>query len=372
MSLNPSRVHVRVTYNGVNVTRDLEEYLLDLSYTDAEPGEADDLTINLEDTALKWINTWKPKSGDRIVADIIPFDWDKAGDKQLLSCGSFEVDTLDFQGPPDVVSIKGTAIPVGKAGRLEKRSKAWEKVTLKSIAAEVAKRCGLKLMFQSTSNPTYDRQDQTDVTDVEFLNGLAKEEGLAMKISADHLILFDEKDYEDKAPLFTLNRKESGLLSYSFSESTHFVAYSSATISYTPPKPLAAKKANAAKKQAKGSGIVKPAAASPTPTAEPKAIKVTYTAPGAPKGGPVLRLNESVSSEAEALRAAKKALREKNKEATKASFEIVGNVKVVSGVTFMGEEFGKFDGKYIIISASHAVGGSGYKTQIEARKVLGW
>ncbi len=376
MTPKPRRAQLVVKYNGTDISRDLKDYLLDFSYNDAESGSADDITLSLEDTDLKWINSWFPKHGDRIIAEIIPFDWEKPGDKLRLQCGSFEVDSMEFSGPPDVVSVKATSIPVGKAGRLTKRTKAWEKATLKSIAAEVAKRCGLKLSYNSKANPTYDRLDQTDMTDVEFLNTQAAEEGLALKVSADQLVLFDEKDFEEKAPLFTLDCKESGLLNYSFSYDSAFVAYASATISYTPPKPPAVKKKNDdRKKGAKAPAPTTPKiAATPTTPApkDPPAIKVSYTAPGAPKGGPVLSLNESVSSEAEALKAARKALRENNKNAGKASFSMMGNVKAVAGVTFNAKGFGRFDGKYIVVSASHSVGDGGYTTSIEARKVLEW
>lgn len=105
---------------------------------------------------------------------------------------------------------------------------------------------------------------------------------------------------------------------------------------------------------------------------QPKPIKVIYRPPGAPKDGPILKVSQSVGSQAEAINAARKSLREKNKEAGKATLSLMGNVGLAAGMTITIKGFGRFDGKYIIVSATHAVGGSGYTTNLEIRKVLGW
>ncbi|OWA36777.1 hypothetical protein B9G55_01470 [Saccharibacillus sp. O16] len=379
-----------IKYNGKDVTTDLAADLLDFSYTDAAPGEADDLSITLQDRLRRWSGPWTPNKGDTIVAEILPRNWDKPGDKLRLPCGSFSVDSLELSGPPDTVAIKAASIPGDVPGRTEKRTKAWEKATLKSIATEIAKRCKLKLLYTADTNPAYDRQDQTDQTDTAFLAQLAKDEGIALKVSGGQLVLFDEADFEKRKEVATLKRGESNILSYKFSDDTAFVAYSSATVSYTPPKPEKAKAADKARKDAKKTGGgTSPSPSPKTLTAhsapakgakeaankaatEKPAIVVKYTAPGAPKGGPVLKINQSVSSQAEAQRVARNALRENNKQAGQASFELMGNVRLVSGVTIIVKGFGRFDGKYIVVSATHSVGGSGYTTSITIRKVLGW
>lgn len=377
-----------VKYNGKDITPDLTGDLLDLSYTDAAPGEADDLSITLQDRLRRWSGPWTPNKGDTIVAEILPRNWDKPGDKLRLPCGSFSVDSLELSGPPDTVAIKATSIPGDVPGRMEARTKAWEKATLKSIAAEVAKRCKLKLLYTASSNPAYDRQDQTEMTDTAFLAQIAKDEGIALKVSGGQLVLFDEADFEKRKPVATLERGKSNIISYKFSDDTAFVAYSSATVSYTPPKPEKAKAADKARKDVKKTG----GGASPSPSpktlaaapvkgtkeaankaaTEKPAIVVTYTAPGAPKGGPVLKINQSVSTQAEAQRVARNALRENNKQAGQANFELMGDVRLVSGVTITIKGFGRFDGKYIVVSATHSVGSGGYTTSITIRKVLGW
>lgn len=368
---------ILVKYNGKDVTADLAADLLDFSYTDAAPGEADDLSITLQDRFRRWSGLWTPNKGDMIVAEILPRNWEKKGDKLRLPCGSFSVDSLELSGPPDTVAIKAASIPGDVPGRMEARTKAWEKATLKSIAAEVAKRCKLKLLYTADVNPAYDRQDQTDQTDTAFLAQLAKDEGIALKVSGGQLVLFDEADFEKKKHVATFKRGESNILNYKFSDDTAFVAYSSATVSYTPPKPEKAKAANKARKDTKKTGggaspSPSPKVAAATAVTEQPAIIVTYTAPGTSTDGPVLKINQSVSTRAEAQRVARNTLRENNKQAGQASFDLMGDVRLASGVTIMVEGFGRFDGKYIVVSATHSVGSGGYTTSITIRKVLGW
>ncbi|MHB0864763.1 phage late control D family protein [Paenibacillus sp. SEL3] len=372
--INARRAQVVVNYNGKDITKELSDYLLDFTYTDAEPGTLDDLQINLEDKARKWSGPWSPSAGDRITAYIKTVGWDKPGEIKRLNCGTFEVDSIDFAGPPDTVSIKAVSLPVSTNVRQEKKTKAWESATLKSIAAEIAKRAGFSLMYEAYNNPKYDRQDQTDVSDLAFLNDLCKQEGIALKVTGKKLVLFDEYVYEQKLPALTIERGVSDIISYGFSFTTQDVAYAGCEVSYQP----AAKKSTSKKKDDKGT--TKTAAESTSKDSkkkkekseQPKPIKVIYRPPGAPKDGPILKVSQSVGSQAEAINAARKSLREKNKEAGKATLSLMGHVGLAAGMTITIKGFGRFDGKYIIVSATHSVGSSGYTTNLEIRKVLGW
>ncbi len=378
-TINARRAQVVINYNGKDISRELSDYLLDFTYTDAEPGTLDDLQINLEDRARKWIGPWSPTIGDHITAYIKTVGWDKPGEIKKLPCGTFEVDSVDLAGPPDTVSIKAVSLPVAANIRQEKRTKAWEEATLRSIAAEIAKRAGFTLAYEAHANPKYDRQDQQDVSDLAFLNDICQKEGIALKVTGKKLVLFDERVYEQKPVALTLIRGVSDIVSYSFAFSAQDVAYVACEISYQP----AAVKAKTVKKKktdskdkdktdTKTAADKKKSAKKKTKAAQPKPIKVVYRPPGAPAEGPILKLNQSVSSQAEALRVAQNELRNKNKESGKASLSLVGDVRLAAGMTINVKGWGKFDSKYIIVSASHAVSGSGYTTNIEIRKVLGW
>lgn len=128
---------------------------------------------------------------------------------------------------------------------------------------------------------------------------------------------------------------------YGFSINTAYSAYRACTITYTPPK-----------------------------RKEP--VQATYTPAGAPKTGPILKINEQVDDQAAAIQLARKRLRERNKEGGKGSLSLMGDIRMAAGLTINIVGWKRFDGKYIIESARHVIGSGGYTTDLEIRKVLGW
>lgn len=83
----------------------------------------------------------------------------------------------------------------------------------------------------------------------------------------------------------------------------------------------------------------------------------------------MLEINERVANTEEAIRLAKKRLREKNEGEIKASFSMVGDVQLVAGVVVQLRGFQSFDRKYRIKSAKHKLLG-GYTTDIELVQIL--
>ncbi|OPG98422.1 hypothetical protein B2I21_08715 [Chryseobacterium mucoviscidosis] len=389
---NARRSLVAVKYQGKNITEELNKYLSDFSYDDNAPGEQDQISITLDDRERRWIKTWQPNIGDKIIAEIQVSDWDKAGHKAKLNCGSFEVESIELSGPPNSVTITATAIPQGgQPAMREQRTKAWEKVKLRAIAQEVANRARLKLMYSVKVNPTYERQDQTDESDFSFLTKLCSDEGVAIKVSGSQLVLFDEAEYEKKQTIGTIEYGKLPLVSYSLSESSTSTAYASCVVTYKSTVSAKKKKAVKEKKKKKGKPTTPPppldpdlptpgkslmsvsSAAANTNKEKGKTVVITgsYTLPGVT--GPTLKINEQVETVAQAQRLARNKLREQNKQAGLASFTLFGSVQFAAGVTIDVKGFGRYDGKYIIVKSSHKVSaGSSYTTDIEVRKVLNW
>ncbi|MGN7360016.1 phage late control D family protein [Paenibacillus sp. SAF-054] len=335
-----------IFFNGVKVDADLEPYLMSFSYNDGYAGQADDITIQLDDGEGRWIKGWVPVIGDEIKAEIVTWHWEKAGEKKKLPCGKFFLKSFTYAGMPNVVTMEASALPVeGNSAKQEKRSKSWEKTKLKTVAGEIAARAKLKLVYESSSNPTYDRLDQTEQTDFEFLLEIARREGITLKVSGSKLVMFDEEVYEKKSPAMTIELGKSNVLNYSFGTNSESTAYGSCEVVYTAPK---------TKKEAS------------------KTVKGSYKLPKA-SGMPVLRVNEQVESAAEANRLAKNRLREQNKKAGLARITLEGNTGIAAGQTITIKGWGYFDGKYIIENANHSVDATGaYTTDIDIRKVLGW
>ncbi|MEK8216432.1 phage late control D family protein [Paenibacillus sp. FSL L8-0463] len=338
---NARRAMLVLQYNGKDVSKDIAKSLTGFQYNDAASGSLDDISISLEDTGRNWQGAWVPSEGDRIHATIRTINWDAPNEIKKLPLGTFEVDSIEFNGPPDTVAIKAVSLPISSEIRIQQSSRAWEKTNLNTVAAEVAKRAKLKLLYRAEENPSYDHLEQTEQSDLSFLLETATREGIAIKVSNGTLVMFDESEYEKKSPIATITRGEDNVKGYGFSINTAYSAYRACTITYTPPK-----------------------------RKEP--VQATYTPAGAPKTGPILKINEQVDDQAAAIQLARKRLRERNKEGGKGSLSLMGDIRMAAGLTINIVGWKRFDGKYIIESARHVIGSGGYTTDLEIRKVLGW
>ena len=343
--MNARRAEVRLTFEGVDISADINKHLLSLTYTDNEEDKTDDLQLSIDDREGVWLGNWlntpDASKGAEISAVIIQKNWESDGKDRVLDCGVFQVDSVDGNGPPAKVTIKAGSIPYTSTIRTQKKTKAWEKIKLSGIANEIAAANGLKCLFESDFDPLYSRREQVTESDIVFLQRLCKAAGISLKVTAKMIVLFDAAAYEQKDTVRTIKRGDGDYSKYTFGTSFHDTAYSSCRVKYTDP-------------------------------ASKTTYEATYKAPDAEKdgSGQVLEVNEKVSSNAEALTLAKKRLREKNSQEFKASFNLAGDARLVAGVTVKVEGFGAFDGKYIIETASHTISSSGYKTNITLRRVL--
>lgn len=333
------KTRVIVKFEGADITAALENNLSSLSYTDNEEDAADDLQLSLEDREGKWLNDWLAQTGGKGIKIEAKIIQEEGNTKKVLPCGQFEIDNISSSGPPDKVSIKAISIPQGSKLASEEKTKAWEKVKLSAIAKEIAKQNKMEFIFDSKTDPNYDRREQSKKTDISFLCELCKDAGISLKITDRKIVLFDASKYEKMPPVAVFKRGYSDVLSYRFSTKLKDTGYSSCEVSYTDSKTK-------------------------------NTIKGSYERKQNSKNKKVLKINTKVSSKEEAIELAKKKLREKNKNETTASFDVVGNAYLVAGSTIKIEGWGLYDGKYIIQSAVHSVGNSGYTTSLSLRKVL--
>ncbi|WP_113673758.1 phage late control D family protein [Vallitalea guaymasensis] len=421
------RVEIRLEFEGVDISTDINKYLLTMSYIDNEEDKADDIQITIDDREGVWLNDWlntpaQPstpsindngwKIGDEVIANgkpqyssygygepgnslvdyqknvtalntkqgipypihvdkkgwfeesqvekivskqdtmtksggakgamihahIIQKNWDSSGKDKVLDCGVFELDSVDASGPPAKVNLKGTSIPYTSTIRMQAKTKAWENIYLSSVVKEVANNNGMKFMFESTYDPYYNRREQVQQSDIVFLQSLCKDAGIALKVTAKTIVLFDEAVYEQKDPIRTIKHGESDVKNYKFSTNFNDTAYSSCHVSYTDPL-------------------------------NGNTIEYTYKPANSDGSGQVLEINEKVNSREEARQLAMKRLRGKNKHEYIAEFTLVGDVDLVAGVTVGVVGYGAFDGKYIVETAKHNLTG-GYTVTIKLRCVL--
>lgn len=273
-----------------------------------------------------------------VQVQLAQLDWNGSGRSGVLNCGTFEIDSAKLAGPPMKTTLSGTSIPYTSTLRMQKKCRSWENTSLQAIAAQIAAEVGLSLMYECAENPKYSKKEQVQQSDIRFLQTLCHAEGKALKITALSVVIFDKQDYDGKPPIKTITYGSSDILSFNLSTNMKDTAYTSCHVSYSDSE-------------------------------KKETIEYTFTPDSSAGTGQVLEINEKVADTAEAMRIAKKRLREKNEGEITASFSMVGDVQLVAGVVVQLRGFQSFDRKYRVKSAKHKLLG-GYTTDIELVQIL--
>lgn len=344
-----------------DVWEEISTDLLAFSFSDSETNTADSLSMTLKDETGKWAQRWKPDPGERVKASIKKIiDGKVVG---TLNCGKFFVDTMKVQGAPRTFEMGAVSIPLNKPIRKLIKSKAWEKTSLKKIASAIAEEADIELLWDSESDPEYDRVDQKKESDLKMVSRLCDEAGLSIKVTDDKLVIFDQHSYENKKPVKTVTLGESDVLNYSF-ETSQSDLYKSVTVSYRSPKKKKKGRAGGYTFDLKtGRKVTK------KKTSNPAVFTYTATDPEADENGQEYYLKSRCTSIDEAKRKATAMLRKLNRRGVTGDLTVVGDVDLVAGAVLEIKGFGIFDGNFIIATAKHDYGTNGYVTSVQLRRV---
>jgi len=184
-----------VLYNNKNITADISQYMLSLTYSDKTHGESDEVNIELEDVDGKWENAWYPEQGATMTVTM-----------GRLKCGVFEIDEIELKGPPSTVTIKAMATGITSSVRT-KKSDAHENKTLKQIAEKVADKNGLTVEGQ-IPDITLERVTQNKETDVAFLKRISEKYGVIFSIRGKVITFTSVYDLEARKSSFTIDRTD--------------------------------------------------------------------------------------------------------------------------------------------------------------------
>ncbi len=324
------RAAFNVEYEKVNITDDIEGSVKTLSYTDVASGKTDSISMSLQDRERKWMGSWAPQEGDHINVCLRFYDWEQDGDNWEMYCGSFEVDDVSISGPPASCTITADSTPRSKAFNEEERTKNWEEITVREIAEEIAGRAGISLYYEAEEIPVRSLE-QDKQTDCKFLYSVCEKYGLAMKVFAEKIVIFDEAEYEAAAPVADLKYEDFAKYTYNFKlEGT----YTGAKIAYADPA-----------------------------TGEEHIVTVG-------DGSRIKEINEEADSAADAQKKAVAALNNANKDAYTFSGTVRARRELIASRCIRILGFGTCDGIYYLDQVVTKVGGKGASQQsFKAHKV---
>lgn len=298
-----------------------------LTYTDIASGESDRISVTMQDISSAWIGERKPERGATLGAAVFLTNWKGTGVTSLIY-GNFTLDDITFSGRPLTCVLDGVSVPISEDFKSLQKTKTWEKTTIKDIAAEIAAAAEVVLVYDA-GTVQIDEIEQNRETDSSFLYSLCEKYGLAMKVYALQIVIFDITAYEEKDAVATLN--ETDMLSWSYN-STVEGTYTGVTFSYTNPD-----------------------------------IKDTLSVTVGEEGR-MYSVNSQASSKYDAELQATAKVNEANRNIETMNVSIPANLGIVASQCVNIAGLGRISGKYYVDKAVHSVG-SGYKMQLTLHKV---
>lgn len=162
-----------------DITQNVSPRLISLSMTDKRGLEADQLDIQLDDSDGRLV---LPARGATLS---LWLGWEGA---PLLQKGNFTIDTIEFQGAPDKLTIRGCSADF--RGKLNvRREQSWHDTTIGAIVNTIAQRNQLTASVAAgLSSITISHIDQSQETDAAFLTRLAERNGAFVSIKAGKVI----------------------------------------------------------------------------------------------------------------------------------------------------------------------------------------
>ena len=330
------RVAIKCLYEGTDISTNVASFFKSFSVREVLSGEADSAEITLQDREELWQGDWFPERGAEMEVTLHIDNWEGESDNRDLPLGKFEVDEITNSGPPNEAKIKLISIPSESNLRGVEKTRAWEKVKLSQILKDVAAGANMESYFDAEEDPVMERAEQSEQTDLSFLQKLCKDAGLALKVTDKKIVVFDIAKYEQAEPVMTITKGLQNVLSFDCRTTIRNV-YKACHVKYKHSK-------------------------------KDKLIEYTFTDPNK-KTGQTLQVNEKVADVKEAEKLAKKKLHEKNLEETSVSLTMMGNFALLASNTVTLEGFHQYDGKYLIKQSTHDISG-GYTTKVELRRVI--
>jgi hypothetical protein len=290
---------IELTIDGVNVKI---EDVLSLSFNDAAGVKSDKVTLSVMP------NFPKPKPSAKL--ELIFKTFKDGNELESLNCGLFHVQTV-VRKDVKLLSFTATGVEFNDKQKI-KLSNHYQGTKLSSIVQIVADRLGHKVKFQ-TDDVDIKSLNQTNESDINFLNRLAQTYNCLFSIKNDYIYFVDKDD--GSLPVTKIDVSKCKSSSIKHSTKTY---YKSCEASWHDID----------------SGKIK---------------KVTFG-----DGSPVLKIDGSYIDENDALAKAKAKLKSINKGTVSGSLslkgrEIYAGTKVELVNTYNNED----DGVYSVVSCTH-------------------
>lgn len=329
------RAWVEIIHKDKNITTELSPYLQNFEVVDNLEGQLDSMRITLLNKGNKFMqNGWSFSKGEILEFKIKTLNWENEfeGEKEA-GIGLFYVDEREYS--KDSAEIKGISAPLQALDVVY--SKTWESISLKRLGEEFAKKYNLKFIYLSPRDIILKNLTQEKETDFSYLNKIAQEEGVKLKLTYNSLVLFEESEFVKKEKVATIDLLK--VIDFSLVDRSSDI-YDSVEVSYFDMISFSEKKVVITEAELKGEkgGTMK------------KTLKIT-------------KKPASLDIKTYAL----KKLEQVNKRQKELEITDIGNRNIYAGSTFEIINSGEYNGKYLATQVTKNL--PGFVTKIKSYKI---
>lgn len=192
-----------ITLDGQDITSKIYPRLVSLTLTEARENAVDELNITIDDSDGR---VAIPRKGVKITLQL---GWQHTG---MVDKGSFVVDEVEHEGAPDMLVLRARSAEMAKPVRTRK-DRSFDQKTVADIVGQIAKDNSLTpKVSQSLQGEVIDHIDQTNESDINFLNRLGKRFDAVATVKKDSLLFLriDEGSNSkgESLPTITLERRD--------------------------------------------------------------------------------------------------------------------------------------------------------------------
>ena len=344
-----------------DITQNFSHRLISLTMTDKRGLEADQLDIQLDDSdGLLDL----PARGATLS---LWLGWEGTPLKQK---GNFTIDTIEFRGAPDTLTIRGCSADF--RGKLNvRREQSWHDTTIGAIVNTIAQRNQLTASVAADlSSNAISHIDQSQETDAAFLTRLAERNGAFVSIKAGKVIFMKAGQAVTAGgtsiPLMMIERGDGDKHLFSVADRENYSGVTAKWLQTRDPKKQNTQLSIFRLPEGQATqGLPHPDAAAPLAGAGGKEQKPQEMLVGSAEN--VFELTTVYASEEQALRAAEAKWRALQRGTVNFSIQLaLGRADLFPETPVLVNGFKRVidEQAWIISEVVHTLSGSGYTTKL--------
>lgn len=351
--------------NDRDITQNFSHRLISLTMTDKRGLEADQLDIQLDDSdGLLDL----PARGATLS---LWLGWEGT---PLEPKGNFTIDTIEFRGAPDTLTIRGCSADF--RGKLNvRREQSWHDTTIGAIVNTIAQRNRLTAgVAADLSSIAISHIDQSQETDAAFLTRLAERNGAFVSIKAGKVIFMKAGQAVTAGgtsiPLMVIERGDGDKHLFSVADRENYSGVTAKWLQTRDPRKQNPQLSiNRLPEGLATEGLQHPDAAAPIAGAGGKEQKPQEMLVGSVEN--VFELTTVYASEEQALRAAEAKWRALQRGTVNFSIQLaLGRADLFPETPVLVNGFKRVidEQAWIISEVVHTLSGSGYTTKLNLER----